>query len=79
VPDESLAPAKGRIVYLKPCFIRDMPADALSYGLMNADFPHESTLDQWFSESQFESYRSLGAFQAERMLAGVGADKLFAP
>ena len=24
------------------------------------DFPHESTADQFFSESQFESYRALG-------------------
>ena len=23
-------------------------------------FPHESTANQWFSESQFESYRQLG-------------------
>lgn len=79
VPEESLPAATGRIVYLKPCFIPGMPSDANSYGQMNKDFPHESTLDQWFSESQFESYRSLGAFQAERMLVGIGPDKLFAP
>jgi len=79
VPEQSLPPATGRIVYLKPCFIHGMPSDCNSYGLMNKSFPHESTLDQWFSESQFESYRSLGAFQAERMLAGIGPDKLFAP
>jgi hypothetical protein len=23
----------------------------------NPDFPHQSTIDQWFTESQFESYR----------------------
>jgi hypothetical protein len=28
--------------------------------MANPDFPHESTTDQWFTESQFESYRSLG-------------------
>jgi len=27
---------------------------------MNDRFPHESTGDQFFSESQFESYRKLG-------------------
>src|SRR3954453_5079887 len=27
---------------------------------MSKSFPHESTADQWFSESQFESYRKLG-------------------
>ena len=30
-------------------------------------FPHESTADQWFSESQFESYRSLGSSLVERL------------
>jgi hypothetical protein len=28
--------------------------------MANPDFPHQSTMNQWFSESQFESYRSLG-------------------
>jgi hypothetical protein len=27
----------------------------------SATFPHEPTADQWFSESQFENYRALGA------------------
>ena len=27
---------------------------------MNPAFPHESTGDQFFSEAQFEAYRSLG-------------------
>ena len=31
-----------------------------SYAAANKDFPHEATADQWFTESQFESYRSLG-------------------
>ena len=34
-----------------------------SYGAEHKAFPHESTLDQWFSESQFESYRMLGRYQ----------------
>jgi len=36
------------------------PADLLSYKLEHQAFPHDSTGDQWFSESQFESYRVLG-------------------
>ena len=31
-----------------------------SYATAHKTFPHESTADQWFTESQFESYRSLG-------------------
>jgi hypothetical protein len=29
---------------------------------VNVTFPHETTLDQWFGESQFESYRRLGEY-----------------
>ena len=39
-----------------------------------ADFPHESTGDQFFSEEQFEVYRALGFHIAARLLAGE--DKL---
>ena len=31
-----------------------------NYAQRTRRFPHESTGDQWFSESQFESYRALG-------------------
>ena len=30
-------------------------------------FPHESTADQFFTESQFESYRALGAWVGEKI------------
>lgn len=55
-------PAKqGTIVYLKPGIgAGDDPADVLAYAREHPAFPHESTVDQWFSESQFESYRTLG-------------------
>ena len=45
-----------------------MPADA------NPAFPHEPTADQWFSESQFESYRSLALDIASTFMKG---DKIF--
>lgn len=54
---------EGRIVYFKPGFYgTEEPADVRAYAAANAKFPHESTTNQWFGESQFESYRSLGAF-----------------
>ena len=37
-----------------------MPADVLAYWADHDDFPHQSTADQFFEESQFESYRALG-------------------
>ena len=53
---------KGEIVYLKPTFYPVAIDDVgvRNYGLSNADFPHQSTAEQWFDESQFESYRALG-------------------
>jgi hypothetical protein len=53
----------SHILYLKPGFHDDgtEPADVCAYALANSAFPHESTADQFFSESQMESYRSLGA------------------
>jgi hypothetical protein len=39
-----------------------VPVDVRSYGAVNTTFPHETTLDQWFGESQFESYRRLGEY-----------------
>jgi Patatin-like phospholipase len=52
---------KGRLLYIKPSlFGDDVPVDVRAYAEGSATFPHESTADQFFSESQFESYRHLG-------------------
>lgn len=40
-----------------------MPIDVRAYGSASEAFPHEPTLEQWFSESQFESYRRLGYYE----------------
>src|SRR4029079_18474097 len=50
----------GVIIYIQPSYHGSGDAGIKGYATANPDFPHESTLDQWFSESQFESYRSLG-------------------
>jgi hypothetical protein len=41
-----------------------------SYATGHPTFPHESTTDQWFSESQLESYRALGASITEYICSG---------
>jgi hypothetical protein len=51
----------GHLLYLKPSFLGTEPADIRAYAFANPAFPHETTADQFFSESQMESYRSLGA------------------
>jgi hypothetical protein len=50
----------GWLLYLKASFTGDEPEDVQQYHAGYAAFPHESTADQFFSESQFESYRQLG-------------------
>jgi hypothetical protein len=50
----------GTLLYLKSTLTGDEPADVLRYGSLNPLFPHQSTADQCFDESQFESYRALG-------------------
>jgi hypothetical protein len=53
--------ADGVILYVKPAYHGIIEgAGVRNYAMANMAFPHESTGDQWFSESQFESYRSLG-------------------
>ena len=58
----------GRLIYLKPCFLTDIPADIRAYGAEHNAFPHESTMEQWFTESQFESYRHLGDHETQRLI-----------
>ena len=52
---------KGALLYLKSSVTGDEPADVLEYRSRQPAFPHHSTVgDQFFDESQFESYRKLG-------------------
>ena len=52
----------GLLIYLKPGVYQDdyFPRDVFNYAQESKTFPHEPTSDQFFSESQFESYRALG-------------------
>src|SRR5207249_2174444 len=54
-------------VYLRTSLTGDEPPDVLQYADAHAEFPHHSTLDQLFSENQFESYRALGYHVAQEV------------
>ncbi|MEO6051979.1 MAG: patatin-like phospholipase family protein [Pyrinomonadaceae bacterium] len=54
------AATDGVLIYLKPTLTSDEPIDISNYKTRSPKFPHESTGDQMYSESQFESYRLLG-------------------
>jgi hypothetical protein len=62
----------GTLVYLKASLSGDEMADILNYYREHPDFPHQSTADQWFTESQFESYRRLGQHIVEWLLDPLG-------
>ena len=52
---------KGELLYVKPADLPDVPMDVRAYRNAHDTFPHQPTIDQFFSESQFESYRKLGS------------------
>ncbi len=51
---------EGDVIYIKLNITKVDSTDLKRYQIRNPDFPHQSTLDQFYSESQFESYRFLG-------------------
>lgn len=60
----------GYLIYLKNSLTGDEPEPVLNYKTRHSAFPHESTVDQFFDDAQFESYRSLGYHIAEHAFAG---------
>jgi hypothetical protein len=58
--EEIAAGSDGVIVWIKPVLTDRDSVDVRQYRLENAAFPQQTTADQWYDESQFESYRALG-------------------
>jgi Patatin-like phospholipase len=69
--------AMGYLVYVKPAIYSDCPADVRNYANESTTFPHETTADQFFSESQFESYRALGRHVIGRICGDRVEEKAF--
>jgi hypothetical protein len=61
--------SKGTLLYIKASMTGDEPEDVLQYRAAQPHFPHETTADQWFGESQFESYRALGFHATHQSLS----------
>jgi hypothetical protein len=59
----------GKVIYIKPAYHGTEGAAIRSYAIAHKTFPHETTADQWFTESQFESYRALGLDIAKGVLS----------
>lgn len=61
---------KGILVYIKASLTGDENDYIFDYKKRYSDFPHETTLDQMFTEEQFEAYRALGFHAAYRLFDG---------
>jgi hypothetical protein len=55
---------KGVLIYIKPTLLDDLPLDVTDYARIHRGdddrFPQQSTVNQFFDETQFECYRTLG-------------------
>jgi hypothetical protein len=66
---------RGRLFYIKSTMVSGLPAALYSYKATNPIFPAESLADQFFSEQQFEAYRSLGFALTRTMIAFADDDR----
>jgi hypothetical protein len=61
----------GLLLYIKASFTGDENDYVVDYKRRNPSFPHETTLDQLFTEEQFEAYRALGFHAVNSAFKGV--------
>lgn len=71
--------ATGLMLYLKLSLTGDETELLKRYRSISPEFPHESTLDQFYTEEQFEAYRQLGVHVAEGVFSKALLDKNIAP
>jgi hypothetical protein len=58
----------GVLWYSKPGLTAGMPQNLLAFRETHADFPHVSTLNQFFDTASFQAYRDLGRYNARQIL-----------
>jgi hypothetical protein len=65
----------GRLYVVKPVLVGDEPPALREYAEVSRrngkTFPHHSTADQFFNETQFESYRRLGEWSVRALLDAI--------
>ena len=64
-PGQTPTDLNGTLVYIKASVTGLEPADILQYAKTHTTFPNETTANQFFNESQFESYRHLGSYAVQ--------------
>jgi hypothetical protein len=66
--DAQTTTAGSVLLYLKPSLTGDEPADIHNFQAGNPEFPHDPTLNQYYNEPQWESYRMLGEHIGSELL-----------
>ncbi len=61
----------GVLIYIKASLSGDENDYVTAYKAGHPTFPHETTMEQLFSEEQFECYRALGEHIGRRMISGM--------
>jgi len=71
--EQPSAREKGVLIYIKSSVSGDESDYVAAYKSANQDFPQQSTMEQLFSEEQFEAYRALGEHIGRRFTGGDDA------
>jgi len=61
------------IVLIKPRVPAGVPVDVAHYAALNPAFPQQTTVDQFFDDQQWESYRKLGLVCGERVVRALAS------
>jgi hypothetical protein len=63
---------KGLLIYIKLSLTQELGFEARGYRAQNADFPHQSTADQFFSPDQIDAYLQVGYVNTGIALTKLG-------
>lgn len=66
---------EGTLIYVRNAMTECATWDARAHQLEDPRFPHNSTVDQLYTDKKFESYRVLGARAAARAISAMKAAK----
>jgi hypothetical protein len=73
-PREGEEPAiEGRLIYARNTITAKASWDARAHQRDDPRFPHNSTVDQLYTDQKFEAYRVLGAGAAKRAVKAMKA------
>lgn len=67
----------GTLIFAKAAMPADAPQDVKQYRQIDRKFPNHPTLDQFFQERTFESYRALGAHAGHGVVRTLGSEGLW--